>query len=134
MRKEKPFDKLPAGIDLNSIVPTQADIKRGESMQWQGRSFYGSGAPYLSKVRSALTVSDPIKRVKMAKVVAEQYGRSWTGAEKTYLNFKGYDDKRKEFEFRPLQLVREALQEIGCTSEQIKAICGPTEFEWNRGN
>lgn len=64
-----------------NIIPTKQDTDRADSLEFNGSTFHGSGAPWsCSASRMAKLIKDKEKMVRRAKAVAARWGtRDYTG-------------------------------------------------------
>jgi hypothetical protein len=112
--------KLPANFNFDACEPHEADIKRADDMTWSGRSFYGSNAPYLYKVRKAGLCADPVKQVRLAKAVCRRFNSL---GPRVYENWKE-DEKGTRIStfFCPSKMMWESLLEIGVPDTKARQI------------
>lgn len=63
------------GIDIDKIIPTKKDYERADSLKFNGRIFYGNGAPFQSCAsRMSKLIKDKNKLVSRSKSVADRWG------------------------------------------------------------
>ena len=101
------------GIDIDKIIPTKKDYERADSLQFNGRIFYGSGAPFKSCAsRMAKLIKDKNKLVARTKAVVDRWGTR---------DYYGYcsGEPQKENVWIPFA---EALERSGFTHNEITQI------------
>ena len=113
-----------ATIDVDKIKPEKKDHDRVDGFRMRkqfGRvTFHGNNSPFASEaVKMAKSIKDPIKLVRRAKAVAQEYGTHHAD------NYTGHfsPGEKKEI-WAPFS---DALQRLGFSREQIKKIATDTK-------
>jgi hypothetical protein len=95
------------------IRPQQKDKDRADGLQFRGKTFFGSGAPFESEAaKQAKLIKDPIKLVRRAKAVFARWGdynhTGWSAGIPSDQNV-----------WKPFE---EALRNLGLNREMIQAL------------